>query len=302
MAGEISHCTRSAKGDTSSRMSCGSSASRIYTNANYPDARANRSRLQVSRASPRAWRVNKEACLTRWRPVRRHPICGSPEAVATRSTRLPTTSVRMRRVLTTAGSASAISAPTVIPMAAAIFWRCMARRCTVNRSSRTNRDDISTVKTTYRLPRLAPLLLLMQTAWPTGDATLPTLLAQFLPNGFYAHWELAGCTTREGTAHRQHGRLPGSGAERRFVSRWPSTQRGESRVLSQSSIIGQNPKIGCQECNDLQTPKLLKKQLCNRTSGTAHLSADEGMLVRSMDRTAAEEGELRGEKLFSDHT
>jgi hypothetical protein len=31
-------------------------------------------------------------------------------------------------------------------------------------------DDISTIKTTYRLHRLAPLLLIMQTAWPTGDA------------------------------------------------------------------------------------------------------------------------------------
>src|SRR2546425_8121634 len=37
-------------------------------------------------------------------------------------------------------------------------------------------------------------------------------------------------------------------------------------VLSQSSIFGQNPKIGCQEFNDLQTPKLSKKQLCDRTA------------------------------------
>jgi hypothetical protein len=37
------------------------------------------------------------------------------------------------------------------------------------------------------------------------------------------------------------------------------------RVLSQSSIFGQNPKIGYQEFNDLQTPNLLKKQLCDRT-------------------------------------
>jgi hypothetical protein len=36
-------------------------------------------------------------------------------------------------------------------------------------------------------------------------------------------------------------------------------------VLSQNSIFGQNPKIGCQEFNDLQTPKLSKKQLCDRT-------------------------------------
>src|SRR6266446_4169460 len=38
-------------------------------------------------------------------------------------------------------------------------------------------------------------------------------------------------------------------------------------VLSQSSIFGQNPKIGYQEFNDLQTPNLLKKQLCDRTVG-----------------------------------
>ena len=37
------------------------------------------------------------------------------------------------------------------------------------------------------------------------------------------------------------------------------------RVLSQNSIFGQNPKIGCQEFNGLQTPKLSKKQLCDRT-------------------------------------
>jgi hypothetical protein len=36
-------------------------------------------------------------------------------------------------------------------------------------------------------------------------------------------------------------------------------------VLSQSSIFGQNPKIWCHEFNDLQTPKLSKKQLCDRT-------------------------------------
>jgi hypothetical protein len=66
---------------------------------------------------------------------------------------------------------------------------------------------------------LAQRLLITQTAWPTGDAILSALLAQFLPNGCCAHWELAGCPTREGTAHRQHGRLPGSGSERWFVRR-----------------------------------------------------------------------------------
>ncbi len=39
----------------------------------------------------------------------------------------------------------------------------------------------------------------------------------------------------------------------------------EKRVLSQISILGQNPKIGYQKFNDLQTPKLSKKQICDRT-------------------------------------
>src|SRR2546427_3808122 len=47
--------------------------------------------------------------------------------------------------------------------------------------------------------------------------------------------------------------------------------RGDSRVLSQSSIFGQNPKIGCQEFNDLQSPKRSKKQLCDRTGGMHRL-------------------------------
>jgi hypothetical protein len=38
-----------------------------------------------------------------------------------------------------------------------------------------------------------------------------------------------------------------------------------SLVLSQSSIFGQNPKILCHEFNDLQTAKLSKKRLCDRT-------------------------------------
>jgi len=43
-------------------------------------------------------------------------------------------------------------------------------------------------------------------------------------------------------------------------------------VLSQSSILGQNPKIGCQEFNGLQMPTLSKKQLCDRTQNpsTSH--------------------------------
>jgi hypothetical protein len=42
---------------------------------------------------------------------------------------------------------------------------------------------------------------------------------------------------------------------------------GGLRVLSQSSIFGQNPKLWHQEFNDLQTPKLSKEQLCDRTPG-----------------------------------
>ena len=72
-----------------------------------------------------------------------------------------------------------------------------ARDC-IKPQRRRLRDDISTVKTTYRLLRLATMLLLMQTAWPTRDATLPALLAQFLPDGFCAHWELAGCHHERG--------------------------------------------------------------------------------------------------------
>src|SRR2546423_11009064 len=48
-------------------------------------------------------------------------------------------------------------------------------------------------------------------------------------------------------------------------NRAPSYPWTSSLVLSQSSIVGQNPKIGCQEFNDLHTPKLSKKQLCDRT-------------------------------------
>src|SRR2546428_11935886 len=48
-------------------------------------------------------------------------------------------------------------------------------------------------------------------------------------------------------------------------------------ILSQSSIFGQNPKILYQEFNGLQTPKLSKKQLCDRTpeSGDTRMLALE---------------------------
>src|SRR6266446_3511635 len=44
-----------------------------------------------------------------------------------------------------------------------------------------------------------------------------------------------------------------------------SNTLGYTGVLSQSSIFGQNPKIEYQEFNELQTLKLSKKQLCDRT-------------------------------------
>ena len=37
------------------------------------------------------------------------------------------------------------------------------------------------------------------------------------------------------------------------------------RFCRKVRFLGQNPKIGYQEFNDLQTPKLSKKQLCDRT-------------------------------------
>ena len=40
---------------------------------------------------------------------------------------------------------------------------------------------------------------------------------------------------------------------------------GGNEVLSQISILGENPKIWYQQFNDLRTPKLPKKQICDRT-------------------------------------
>src|SRR5205085_2151133 len=37
------------------------------------------------------------------------------------------------------------------------------------------------------------------------------------------------------------------------------------RFCRKVRFLGQNPKVGCQEFNELQTPKLSKKQLCDRT-------------------------------------
>ena len=49
-----------------------------------------------------------------------------------------------------------------------------------------------------------------------------------------------------------------------------------SAVLSQSSIFGQNPKIWSHKFNNLQTPKLSKKQLCDRTPRVASVASTAG--------------------------
>src|SRR5262245_45305201 len=61
---------------------------------------------------------------------------------------------------------------------------------------------------------------------------LPALLAQFLPNDCCAHWVVAGCSTGEGTAHRQRGRLLGCGSERQFVSRCLSASHIRHQLLA----------------------------------------------------------------------
>lgn len=40
-------------------------------------------------------------------------------------------------------------------------------------------------------------------------------------------------------------------------------------MLSPSAIFGQNPKVGCQEGNDVPTPKRSKKPRCDSTPETA---------------------------------
>ena len=49
------------------------------------------------------------------------------------------------------------------------------------------------------------------------------------------------------------------------IAIWRIIYKAPERVLSQSSIFGQNPKIWCQEFNDLEAPKVSKKQLCDGT-------------------------------------
>jgi hypothetical protein len=80
----------------------------------------------------------------------------------------------------------------------------------------------------FSVLRLAPMWLITQSSWPTGVPPSQHSLAQFLLDGFCPHCESLGCTTRKGTAHRQHGRLPAHSSERRFVSQWLSAERGQS--------------------------------------------------------------------------
>jgi hypothetical protein len=56
-------------------------------------------------------------------------------------------------------------------------------------------------------------------------------------------------------------------------------------VLSQISILGQNPKIGYQKFNDLQTPKLSKKHICDRTLSIGKNGLVEGIGFLDMVRT-----------------
>lgn len=96
---------------------------------------------------------------------------------------------------------------------------------------------------------LAPTRLITQTVWPTGDAAHSALLAPFLPDGFCAHWELAGCATREGTAHLQPGRLPGPSvlvtvSARRSASSRPSKSsinRNEALSSGANGIASSSP-------------------------------------------------------------
>jgi hypothetical protein len=57
-------------------------------------------------------------------------------------------------------------------------------------------------------------------------------------------------------------------------------QEKSSLLCCKVRFLGQNPKIGYQEFNDLQIPKLSKKQLCDRTTGSApHVTNPESRLT-----------------------
>jgi len=79
-------------------------------------------------------------------------------------------------------------------------------------------------------------------------------------------------------AKSSSGFLPKNAA---ILQRVASPGRGPKPVLSQSSIFGQNSKIVCQEFNDLQTPKLSKKQLCDRTRERSEAFYTDGMKHRT---------------------
>ena len=75
--------------------------------------------------------------------------------------------------------------------------------------------------------------------------------------------------------HRGAWRHPNSSVERlgdiRYYEQLAQTaERGKLDAVffgfcRKVRFLGQNPKIGCQEFNNLQTHKLSKKQLCDRT-------------------------------------
>src|SRR5882724_3143481 len=63
----------------------------------------------------------------------------------------------------------------------------------------------------------------------------------------------------------------------------PRDQTDSAGFCRKVRFLGQNPKIGCQEFNDLQTHKLSKKQLCDRTFPSP-LERRPGLLWRSASR------------------
>jgi len=81
----------------------------------------------------------------------------------------------------------------------------------------------------------------------------------------------------------------------RGCRRPPALQTGRGEIgaqgfCPQSSILGQNPKIGCQEFNGLQMPTLSKKQLCDRTLYGTHEMRLPGFKSHPLGGTASENG------------
>ena len=116
----------------------------------------------------------------------------------------------------------------------------------------------------------------MAAPYPLGRTTANVAVATSVLLTFISFWWAeASPASRQAAGHADHcptppqslpGSARGSGIMGTTEPRWEAraTSSGQVRagVLSQNSIFGQNPKIGCQEFNDLQTPKLSQKQLC----------------------------------------